>query len=61
MRVERDVKYIATRGSEEVSIQFNSTGEVSKVKASSVFIFIGAEPRTNWLEEWWSVTIASSF
>ena len=34
---------------EEVSIQCHATGVVNKVPASSVFIFIGAEPRTNWL------------
>jgi len=35
---------------EELSIKCHGTGEVSKVCASSLFIFIGAEPRTNWLE-----------
>ncbi len=35
---------------EEVSIKCHATGSVDKVKASSLFIFIGAEPRTNWLD-----------
>ncbi len=35
---------------EEISIQCHATGAVDRVKASSLFIFIGAEPRTNWLE-----------
>jgi thioredoxin reductase (NADPH) len=35
---------------EELSIKCHATGGVSKVPASSLFIFIGAEPRTNWLE-----------
>ena len=35
---------------EEISIKCHATGAVDRVKASSLFIFIGAEPRTNWLE-----------
>jgi thioredoxin reductase (NADPH) len=35
---------------EAVSIKCHSTGAVSRVPASSVFIFIGAEPRTSWLD-----------
>jgi thioredoxin reductase (NADPH) len=35
---------------EEISIRCHATGAVDRVKASSLFIFIGAEPRTNWLE-----------
>jgi thioredoxin reductase (NADPH) len=35
---------------EELSIQCHATGQVSRVPASSLFIFIGAEPRTNWLD-----------
>jgi thioredoxin reductase (NADPH) len=35
---------------EELDIKCHSTGQVDKVPASSLFIFIGAEPRTNWLE-----------
>ncbi len=35
---------------EAISIKCHATGAVDRVKASSLFIFIGAEPRTNWLE-----------
>jgi thioredoxin reductase (NADPH) len=35
---------------EEISIKCHATGVVDKVKANSLFIFIGAEPRTNWLD-----------
>jgi thioredoxin reductase (NADPH) len=35
---------------EAVSIVCDRTGEVSRVPANSLFIFIGAEPRTAWLE-----------
>jgi thioredoxin reductase (NADPH) len=35
---------------ETVSIKCHGTGQVDTVPASSLFIFIGAEPRTNWLE-----------
>jgi thioredoxin reductase (NADPH) len=35
---------------EEISILCSSTGEVSKVPANSLFIFIGAMPNTKWLE-----------
>jgi thioredoxin reductase (NADPH) len=35
---------------EEIAIKCHATGEVDRVKASSLFIFIGAEPRTGWLE-----------
>ncbi len=35
---------------EEIAIKCHRTGEVDRVKASSVFIFIGAEPRTSWLD-----------
>jgi thioredoxin reductase (NADPH) len=35
---------------EEISIRCHATGTVDRVKANSLFIFIGAEPRTNWLE-----------
>jgi thioredoxin reductase (NADPH) len=35
---------------EELSIKCHATGQVDQVRASSLFIFIGAEPRTNWLE-----------
>lgn len=35
---------------ETISIRCNTTGEVEQVPASSLFIFIGAEPRTSWLD-----------
>src|ERR1700733_1891940 len=35
---------------EEISIRCHATGAVDRVKANSLFIFIGAGPRTNWLE-----------
>ncbi len=35
---------------EEISVKCHKTGAVDRVKASSLFIFIGAEPRTNWLD-----------
>jgi thioredoxin reductase (NADPH) len=35
---------------ESVSILCDLTGEVNRVPASSLFVFIGAEPRTSWLE-----------
>jgi thioredoxin reductase (NADPH) len=34
---------------EEISIHCSQTGETSRVKAGSLFIFIGAEPGTEWL------------
>jgi thioredoxin reductase (NADPH) len=34
----------------EISIQHTVTGEVETVPASSMFVFIGAEPKTDWLE-----------
>ena len=35
---------------EAVSLVCDRTGEVSRVPANSLFVFIGAEPRTAWLE-----------
>jgi thioredoxin reductase (NADPH) len=35
---------------EAVSLMCNDTGNVSRVPASSLFVFIGAEPRTSWLD-----------
>ncbi len=34
---------------EEISIHCSQTDETARVKAGSLFIFIGAEPRTDWL------------
>lgn len=35
---------------ESVSIRCDKSGDVSRVPTGALFIFIGAEPRTNWLE-----------
>lgn len=35
---------------EAVSLKCDRTGDVSRVEASSLFVFIGAEPRTSWLD-----------
>lgn len=35
---------------EEISVKCHETGEVERVRANSLFIFIGAEPRTGWLD-----------
>ena len=35
---------------ESVSIVCDETGDMSRVPANSMFVFIGAEPRTTWLE-----------
>jgi len=35
---------------EAVSLRCNRTGDVSRVPASSLFVFIGAEPCTSWLD-----------
>jgi thioredoxin reductase (NADPH) len=35
---------------ESISILCDQTGEVHRVPASSLFVFIGAEPRTGWLD-----------
>jgi thioredoxin reductase (NADPH) len=34
---------------EEISIKCDRTGDVTRVPAAALFIFIGAEPRTSWL------------
>jgi thioredoxin reductase (NADPH) len=34
---------------EEIGITCHATGQVDRVPASALFIFIGAEPRTDWL------------
>ena len=34
---------------EEISVHCSQTGETARVKAGSLFIFIGAEPHTEWL------------
>jgi thioredoxin reductase (NADPH) len=35
---------------EQISIQCDQTNDVSRVPAAALFIFIGAEPRTSWLD-----------
>ena len=35
---------------EAVSLMCDRTGDVTRVRANSLFVFIGAEPRTSWLE-----------
>jgi thioredoxin reductase (NADPH) len=35
---------------EAVSLVCDRTGDVTRVRANSLFVFIGAEPRTSWLE-----------
>ena len=36
---------------EAISIQCDESGDVTRVPAAALFIFIGAEPRTAWLDE----------
>jgi thioredoxin reductase (NADPH) len=36
---------------ETISIQCDQTGDITRVPAAALFIFIGAEPRTAWLHE----------
>ena len=36
---------------EAITIKCHGTGQLTREPATSLFIFIGAEPRTNWLEE----------
>jgi thioredoxin reductase (NADPH) len=35
---------------QEVSIKCDKTGDITRVPAAALFIFIGAEPRTSWLD-----------
>jgi thioredoxin reductase (NADPH) len=51
--VEASTELVEVHGEEkleEISIACRKTGSVDRVPASSVFVFIGAEPRTDWLE-----------
>lgn len=53
IQVEYLSEVVAVRGEhhlESISVRCNTTGEVENVPASSLFIFIGAEPRTSWLD-----------
>jgi len=46
---------------EEISIKCDRTGDVTRVPAAALFIFIGAEPRTSWLGDTVETTHADSF
>jgi thioredoxin reductase (NADPH) len=53
IRVQTQAQVVAVHGKErleELSIACGQTGTVDRVPASSLFVFIGAQPRTNWLE-----------
>jgi thioredoxin reductase (NADPH) len=53
IQVEYGTQVTAVQGDDHlrsISIRCDTTGEVRDVPASSLFIFIGAEPRTAWLE-----------
>jgi thioredoxin reductase (NADPH) len=53
IRVECGSQLVAVHGEsklEAISIACGHSGTVDKVPASSVFVFIGAEPRTDWLD-----------
>jgi thioredoxin reductase (NADPH) len=53
IRVESGSSVVEVHGEsrlEAISIRCHATGEISKVPSTGLFIFIGAEPRTNWLE-----------
>jgi thioredoxin reductase (NADPH) len=52
IRVDCGTQLVALHGEshlEEISISCARSGTVDKVPASAVFVFIGAEPRTDWL------------
>jgi thioredoxin reductase (NADPH) len=36
----------------EITIQCSPSGETKELPATSLFIFIGAQPRTEWLGDW---------
>jgi thioredoxin reductase (NADPH) len=53
IEVEYNTQVVAAHGStrlEEISIFCSSSGETSRVPATALFIFIGAMPKTSWLE-----------
>jgi thioredoxin reductase (NADPH) len=53
IRVQTQAQVVAVHGKErleELSIACGQSGTVDRVPASSLFVFIGAQPRTNWLE-----------
>ena len=52
IEVQYGVQLVEAHGAdrlEAISIRCDRTGEVNKVPASSVFVFIGAQPGTDWL------------
>src|SRR5260370_4129790 len=53
IQVEYRSRVIEVHGDERlegVSVVCDQTGDVSRVPANSLFVFIGAEPRTAWLD-----------
>jgi thioredoxin reductase (NADPH) len=53
IEVQTQAQVVAVHGKErleEVSIACGKSGAVDRVPASSLFVFIGAEPRTDWLD-----------
>src|SRR3954465_9767336 len=52
IRVQTKSRVVEVHGEtrlEEISIACENSGSVERVRASSLFIFIGAEPHTEWL------------
>jgi thioredoxin reductase (NADPH) len=53
IRVECGAEVVAVHGDEKleaISISCGGSGSVDRVRASSLFVFIGAAPRTDWLD-----------
>jgi thioredoxin reductase (NADPH) len=53
IQVEFHTRVVAVHGEERleaISLACDLTGEISRVPANSLYVFIGAEPRTAWLE-----------
>jgi thioredoxin reductase (NADPH) len=53
IQIEYQTQVVAVHGEEkleEISISCGRSGRVDKVKASALFVFIGAQPRTDWLQ-----------
>jgi thioredoxin reductase (NADPH) len=53
IRVEYGTRVVAVHGEERleaISLSCTSSGAVDRVRASSLFVFIGAAPRTDWLD-----------
>jgi len=53
IHIENRTRVVEVHGDdhlEEISFQCDRTGEVSRVAANALFVFIGAEPRTAWLD-----------